>query len=67
MVGGLRARSWPAEEEWAFGWVARIGQLYKDNEDRLLVLDGKPAEFAQINHGIEQSLDKFSQPAEHGR
>lgn len=28
------ARSWPEQEKWGLDWVERIGQLYKDNQDR---------------------------------
>jgi transposase len=55
------ARSWPTEEEWAFGWVARIGQLYKDNEDRLLALDSKPAEFAQKDGQLRRHVEEMAE------
>jgi transposase len=31
------ARTWPDQEAWALGWVARIGHLYHLNEQRLAV------------------------------
>jgi transposase len=31
------ARTWPDQEAWALGWVARIGHLYHRNEQRLAV------------------------------
>jgi len=54
------ARSWPTEEEWALAWVARIGQLYKDNEARLEVLDGKPAEFAEKDGQLRQHVEQMA-------
>jgi transposase len=31
------ARSWPDQEAWAMGWVERIGELYRLNNERLRV------------------------------
>src|SRR5262245_53122124 len=67
------ARSWPTEEGWALGWVERIGQLYKANEERLEVLDSKPAEFAardsqlraQLGQMAEQAKEELSDPKVH--
>src|SRR5271166_5581188 len=33
------ARSWPDQEAWAMGWVERIGELYRLNDQRLEVRD----------------------------
>ncbi len=33
------AKDWPKQEEWALGWVKRIGELYRLNKERLAVLD----------------------------
>jgi hypothetical protein len=40
------ARSWPEPEDWALGWVGRIGPLYQDNEARLEALGSNPEGFA---------------------
>jgi transposase len=55
------ARSWPAEEEWALGWVARIGQLYKDNEARLEVSDSKSAAFAEKDGQLRQHVEQMAE------
>jgi transposase len=39
------ARTWPEQEAWALGWVERIGQLYRLNDERRAVLE-EPAKFA---------------------
>jgi transposase len=54
------ARSWPEQEEWALGWVQRIGNLYKRNEERLQVLD-KPQEFAQKDARVRQQVKEMAQ------
>ena len=37
------ARSWPDQEAWAMGWVERIGELYRLNDQRLEARDGAAA------------------------
>ena len=37
------ARSWPDQEAWAMGWVERIGELYRLNDQRLEVRDDAAA------------------------
>ena len=54
------ARSWPGQEEWALGWVQRIGLLYKQNEERLDVL-GKPQEFARKDEALRQHVEQMVQ------
>jgi transposase len=39
------ARTWPEQEGWALGWVERIGQVYRLNDERLAVR-GEPVPFA---------------------
>jgi transposase len=51
------ARSWPKEEEWALGWVGRIGQLYKDNQARLGVQED-PAAFALEDQRLRQQAGR---------
>src|SRR3954467_10129514 len=57
------ARSWPTEEEWALGWVGRIGQLYKDNEARLQALPTKPAEFVARDGQLQQHVAQMAEQA----
>jgi transposase len=40
------ARSWPAQQDWALGWVARIGELYH--------LNGRRLELREDSEGFEQ-------------
>ena len=54
------AKSWPGQEEWALGWVQRIGLLYKQNDERLEVLE-KPAEFAQKDAVLRQHVEEMVQ------
>ena len=35
----VTGRSWPDQEAWAMGWVERIGELYRLNDQRLEVRD----------------------------
>jgi transposase len=39
------ARTWPEQEGWALGWVERIGQVYRLNDERRAVLE-ETAKFA---------------------
>jgi len=45
------AKDWPKQEEWALGWVNRIGRLYLLNDERLAVLD-EPADFAEAQQAL---------------
>jgi transposase len=56
------ARSWPTQEEWALGWVARIGQLYQANDARLEVLD-RPEEFAAKDVPLRQQVETMAAQA----
>jgi transposase len=58
------ARSWPTEEEWALGWLERIGQLYQDNKARLEALDSKPDEFAASDGELRQHVEQMKTQAE---
>jgi transposase len=57
------ARSWPAEEGWAMGWVAQIGLLYKHNDARLEVHE-QPAAFPQKDEVLRQHVREMKQQAE---
>ncbi len=54
------ARSWPEQEEWALGWVQRIGLLYKRTTERLEAL-GEPEEFAQKDALVRQQVKGMAQ------
>jgi len=49
------AASWPAEQGWALGWVAAIGELYHLNERRLAVREDSEA-FAQRDGDLRQAV-----------
>ena len=57
------ARSWPREEAWALGWVARIGQLYQANEARREALGGKPAELVAKERQLRQQVEQMAEQA----
>jgi transposase len=56
------ARSWPTQEEWALGWVARIGGLYQANDARLEVLD-QPTAFAVKDRHVRQHVEAMATQA----
>src|SRR5947209_5662872 len=58
------ARCWPAQEDWALGWVGRIGQLYKANEARLEALDNEPAAFAARDGQLRRHVEQMAAQAE---
>jgi transposase len=58
------ARSWPTEEDWALGWVGRIGQLYQDNAARLRALEHKPAAFAAADGQLRQRVEQMAAQAQ---
>src|SRR5579884_76886 len=39
------ARTWPEQEGWALGWVERIGEVYRLNDERLAARE-EPVQFA---------------------
>jgi transposase len=57
------ARSWPSEEEWALGWVERIGLLYQANDARLEVQE-QPAAFANKDAQLRQHVGAMAQQVE---
>jgi transposase len=57
------ARSWPTEEDWALGWVQRIGLLYQANDARLEVQD-EPQEFAEKDSQLRQRIEEMAQQAQ---
>ena len=50
------ARSWPDQEAWAMGWVERIGELYRLNDQRLEVR-GDAVAFATADGGVPHGCD----------
>jgi transposase len=54
------ARSWPSEEEWALGWVERIGRLYEANDARLLALEHEPEKFAVLDGQLRQQVEHMA-------
>ena len=58
------ARSWPTEEDWALGWVGRVGQLYQDNAARLRASGHKPAAFAAAGGQPRQHVERMAAQAQ---
>jgi transposase len=66
------ARTWPDQEGWALGWVERIGQIYRRNDERLAVRE-EPALFtaadAQLRAAVAaleaQGASEWADPALH--
>jgi transposase len=52
------ARSWPDQEAWAMGWVERIGELYRLNDERLKVRDDAAA-FAAADGVLRAAVTTF--------
>ncbi|MBY0232435.1 MAG: transposase, partial [Gemmataceae bacterium] len=53
------ARSWPGQEEWAMGWVERIGGPYQANAARLDVA-GQPRAFAAKDAALRRHLEEMA-------
>jgi len=49
------ARTWPEQEGWALGWVERIGQIYRLNDERLAVAE-KPAQFVAADAPLRAAV-----------
>jgi transposase len=49
------ARTWPDQEGWALGWVERIGQIYRLNDERLVVRQ-EPAAFAAADARLRAAV-----------
>jgi len=56
------ARGWPQLQDWGLGWVARIGELYQLNDERVKVLD-QPKAFAQADQQVRQQVTKMEDQA----
>ena len=49
------ARTWPEQEGWALGWVERIGQIYRLNDERLAVRE-EPGPFAAADAQLRAAV-----------
>jgi transposase len=49
------ARTWPEQEGWALGWVERIGQVYRLNDERLAARE-EPAWFAAADGRLRAAV-----------
>ena len=56
-------RSWPQEQDWALGWVARIGELYHRNGRRLELREDSEG-FAQRDEDLRGAVDAMAAQAE---
>jgi transposase len=50
-------RQWPSQQQWAQEWVDRIGQLYRLNDERLM-LAGKPAEYEAADAVLREAIEQ---------
>jgi transposase len=57
------ARTWPDQEGWALAWVARIGELYRLNDERRAVVD-QPALFREADARLRQAVTAFGRQGE---
>jgi transposase len=58
------AKDWGKQHEaWALGWVEKIAQLYRCNDERLAVLD-QPEAFAQAQHQLQQAVEQMAEQRE---
>jgi transposase len=49
------ARTWPEQQEWALGWVERIGELYRLNAVRLAARQ-EPYAFAEADYELRAAV-----------
>jgi transposase len=49
------ARTWPEQEGWALGWVERIGQIYRLNDERRAARE-EPAPFAAADARLRAAV-----------
>jgi len=57
------ARTWPDQDGWALGWVERIGQLYRLNDERCAVQE-EPARFAVADGRLREAVTAFGAQGE---
>jgi transposase len=53
------ALDWPKLESWAFGWVDRIGALYRLNDERVSVLN-EPEEFGKADAKVREAVREMN-------
>ncbi len=53
------ARGWPQLDEWAFGWVDKIGELYRLNKERL-AQQNCPEAYSQAQAKLEEAVENFA-------
>jgi transposase len=58
------ARSWPDQQEWAQGWLERIGTLYHLNDRRLELREDREG-FEQRDRDLRQAVTALTSQAEH--
>ena len=56
------ARTWPDQEAWALGWVERIGELYRLNDERCAVQEAAP--FAVADARLRAAVTAFGAQGE---
>src|SRR5258708_38073565 len=56
-------KSWPKLSDWAAGWVARIGQLYKHNDERVAAKE-KGQDFDEKNRRLKEAVAAVSKKRE---
>lgn len=57
------ARSWPEQQEWALGWVERIGEIYRLNDVRREVWEEEAA-FAAADPPLRQAVTALGKQGE---
>ena len=57
------ARTWPEQQGWALGWVERIGQIYRLNEQRRAALK-ESAKFAAADAALRAAVTALAQQGE---
>jgi transposase len=57
------ARTWPEQEGWALGWVERIGQIYRLNDQRLAARE-QPYEYAEADDELRTAVGALQQQGE---
>ena len=60
------AKKYPKYEDWAMGWVERIGQLYALNTDRLTKKEDS-AEFKKADQALRKEIKNFKKCADKER
>jgi len=59
-------KKYPKHEEWAMGWVERIGRLYALNKARLTIKES-PVEFKETDQALRKEIEDFKKDADEER